>query len=406
MVRSSLGIAFSAATSARISVAQLFCLRVQIDVDPAHSGARRDVDHLLRVLAGAAEAGGEHEGAAVVDVGVVLPREADAAVHLDAVLCGVLRRTGRQGGGNGRRELESGFIRGVLAVFIDGPGGVPHRGGGALGVGDHLGALVLDGLELTDRPAELLADLGVRRGGVRGPARDADAFRGQQRGDQRTRVRTAQVAQHEVVADLDGVGAHIGQRPQRIHAFDRLDFQRLGVENHPFLAAVDRHRQYQHRRLPGCGNGAHLASDDQAVSVPGGGQPGVEGVGRDHLAGGQVVEQLGVGVVSGDERTGYRRGDERAGNRAVAELGNDNRQLENAEPLSANGFRQMHTLQALFGGGVPVRRRVRNRGFQRLVQHVRRRDSRHQGPDGIGQVVVLSRDRDGHSCTSMWRGCP
>ena len=111
MLRSSRGIAFSAATSARISLAQLLGLGVEIDVDPAHSGGRRDVDHLLRVVGGAAEAGGEHERAAVVDVGVVLPGEADAAVHLDAVLGAVLRGGGRQRGGDGRGELESGFFR-------------------------------------------------------------------------------------------------------------------------------------------------------------------------------------------------------------------------------------------------------------------------------------------------------
>ena len=94
------------------------------------------------------------------------------------------------------------------------------------------------------------------------------------------------------------------------------------------------------------------------------------------------------------------------GHRAVAELGDDDRQLEDAEPLSANGFRQMHTLQALLGRGLPVRRRVRNRGLQRLVQHLGRRDPRHQGPDGIGQVVVLSRDRDGHSLHLIVAGSP
>ena len=71
--------------------------------------------------------------------------------------------------------------------LVDGAGGVPDRGGGPLGLGDHLGALVLDGLELTDRPAELLADLGVRRRGVGGPARDADRLGRQQRRHQGAR---------------------------------------------------------------------------------------------------------------------------------------------------------------------------------------------------------------------------
>ena len=289
-----------------------------------------------------------------------------------------------------------------FAVLVDGAGGVPHRGGGPLGVGDHLGALVLDGLELADGPAELLADLGVRRGGVGGPARDADGLRGQQRGHQRARQSPAEVAQHTVVADLDGVGAHMGQRPQRVDALDGFDLQLVGVEHHPLFAAVDGDRQHQHRRLRRGGNRTHLAANHQAVTVPGGGQPGVDGVGGDDIAGGQVVQQLGVGVVGGDQRAGDRRRDERAGHRAVAELGDDDSQLEDAEALSANGFRQVHALQTLLGRGLPVRRRVRDRGFEGFVQHLRRRHPRHQGPHRIGQVIVLRSDRDGHSCTSLW----
>ena len=193
-------------------VTQLLGLGVEVDVDVPHSGSGRDVDHLLRVVAAATETRGQQERAAVVDVGVMFPGEADAAVHLDAVLGGVQHGGGSQCGGNGRGELESRVIRWVLAVFVDGASGVPHRGGCPFGVGDHQGALVLDGLELTDRPAELLADLGIRRRGVRRPSRDADALRGQQRRYQGPRVATTQVVQHAVVADLDGVGADIGQR--------------------------------------------------------------------------------------------------------------------------------------------------------------------------------------------------
>ena len=126
------------------------------------------------------------------------------------------------------------------ARLVDGAGGVPHRGGGPLGVGDHLGALVLDGLELADRPAELLADLGVGRRGVGGPAGDADGLGGQQRRHQRPCAAAAQVAQHAVVADLDGIGAHVRDRSQRVDAPHGLDLELVGVEDHPLLAAVDR----------------------------------------------------------------------------------------------------------------------------------------------------------------------
>ena len=167
-------------------------------------------------------------------------------------------------------------------------------------------------------------------------------------------------------------------RPQRVHALDGFDLQLVGVEHDPLFAAVDCHRQHQHRRLPRRGNRPHLAPDDQAVTLPGGGQPGVDGVCGDHLAGGQVVQQLGLGVVRGDQRAGDGRRNERAGHRAVAELGDHDRELEDAESLSANGFGEVDAVQALLGGGLPVRRRVGNGRLQGLMQNVRRRHPRHQ----------------------------
>jgi hypothetical protein len=97
----------------------------------------------------------------------------------------------------------------------------------------------------------------------------------------------AEAAQHAVVADFDGVGTHMGQRPQRVHAFDGLDSSALGVEHHPLFTAVDGHRQHcQHGGLGRGGHRPHLRADDQAVAVPpGGGQPGVDRIGGDHLAG-------------------------------------------------------------------------------------------------------------------------
>ena len=348
-------------------LAQLLGVGVQVDVELAHARARGDVDDLLRVVGGAAEACRQHKGATVVDVGVVLPGEADAAVHLDAVLCAALRRDRGEGCRDGSRELESGVARTAFARLVDRAGGVPHGGGRALGVGDHLRALVLDGLELADRPAELLTDLGVGRRGVRRPPRHPDRLSGQQRRHQRAGQLAAQVAEHTVVADFDGVRADVRQWAQRIHTLDRLDLQPVGVEHHPLLAAVDGNRQHQHGGLCGRWDRPHFAPDDQAVALPGGRQPGVDGVGRDHRPGRQVAQQRRLGIMGGDQRAGDGRGNEWAGYRAVAELGEHDRQFEDAESLPANGFGQMDPLQALLGGGLPVRRRVRNGRLEGLV---------------------------------------
>ena len=59
---------------------------------------------------------------------------------------------------------------------------------------------------------------------------------------------------------------------------------------------------------------------------------------------------------------------------------------------------EVEALQALVGGRAPVGRRVADRGLEGLVQHLGRRDARHQGSDRIGQIVVLGHDRDGHRC--------
>src|SRR5207237_3709456 len=51
---------------------------------------------------------------------------------------------------------------------------VPHDGARLLDGDEHVGALVLDGLELADGSTELLAYEGIRRGGVEAPAGQAD----------------------------------------------------------------------------------------------------------------------------------------------------------------------------------------------------------------------------------------
>ena len=57
--------------------------------------------------------------------------------------------------------------------------------------------------------------------------------------------------------------------------------------------------------------------------------------------------------------------------------------------MTVDGFGQVNTLQSLLGGGLPVRRRIGDRGLERVVQDLRRRDPGYQGLDRIGEVVVL-----------------
>ena len=118
---------------------------------------------------------------------VVLPREPDAAEDLDAVLA--RSRTPRRA----RARVAADDASGRVAVVECGLRGVPRRGARELDAATHVGALVLDALELPDRSAELHTVLGVLGRGVHAPLRDADELgRDQRRGE---------------LADLHGVDA-------------------------------------------------------------------------------------------------------------------------------------------------------------------------------------------------------
>ena len=113
-----------------------------------------------------------------VQVRGVLPREADAAVDLDVLGGGVevgLRAVGLGQPGH----------RGQLVVHLR---GAPHAvvGGrlGRLDLEQHVGALVLDGLERADGPAELHAHLGVLDGHLEHPLGPADLLGRQGHGGQ------------------------------------------------------------------------------------------------------------------------------------------------------------------------------------------------------------------------------
>ena len=117
-----------------------------------------------RGVARAVHERGERDGPAQVEVAVVLPGEADAAVQLDGHLGRAHARGHGAGRRDGRRQLGRGRARrGAL--------GVPRGRGGQLGVEQQVGAVVLDGLERADRAAELLPLLDVGDGHVQARVR-------------------------------------------------------------------------------------------------------------------------------------------------------------------------------------------------------------------------------------------
>ena len=97
---------------------------------------------------------------------VVLPCVRDAAVQLNVVLrVEDLGADGVRGGHRGGKPR---------AVEVVGARRVPGGRGGLLGIDQHIGRVVLDGLEGADGAAELLAHLGVFDGHVQRRPADAD----------------------------------------------------------------------------------------------------------------------------------------------------------------------------------------------------------------------------------------
>ena len=104
---------------------------------------------------------------------------------------------------------------------VGGAGRVPDRRGGLLGRGQHPRAAVLDRLELADRPAELVADLGVIGGGVGGPVGDAGRLGPEQDRGQAGDRAPVQPGQQPVRGHGDPVGADPRHRPGEVQAVQR-----------------------------------------------------------------------------------------------------------------------------------------------------------------------------------------
>src|SRR3982074_1939224 len=97
---------------------------------------------------------------------IVLPGEADAPEDLDALLSVLLVRGERPYRRCGRRQSS-------LVAIVARAGSVPAERGGELGRDQHGGQVVLDGLEATDGPTELLAYLRIIDCHVQGRPRSA-----------------------------------------------------------------------------------------------------------------------------------------------------------------------------------------------------------------------------------------
>ena len=180
------------------------------------------------------------------EVQVVLPGEADPAVHLD-------RGVGNAPAGVGGVGLRHrGRQRQRLGLGVGGPGRAVDGGAGVLGLEQHLRAAVRDRLVGADRPAELLAVLGVLDRHLHRPLGDAGRLGGK---------RDAEPVEDGVVVGLGGRQRVLGGDPDAVEA-DRVEA----------AGDVDRGRR-------GDGDAVGAALDQVAAAVGGGDEEEVGGGG-------------------------------------------------------------------------------------------------------------------------------
>lgn len=323
-------------------------------------------------VGGAEELAGE-DGPAQLEVGVVLPGEADAAEDLDGVLGAGVRGLGCGGGGErGGEPAHAGFRDagpGGSAAgtrrpgLVGGAGGVPGEGAGLFEADEHVGAEVLDRLERPDGPSELLADSGVFDGGVQAPGGAPAGVGGEEDGGQVGDERGVQ-GQHPVCRDVDGVGAHLGGGPGRVDAAVRAhgDPPGPGVHEEPALAVGRGGGQQEQVGRPGGQDGRGGAVDPVAAIGRGRGEgAGREGEGGGALSLGELPERAAHRPGPGGHRVAQHGGGERgrevgAGQRGVSGLLQNDGEVEEAPAATAVRLGQMDAGESLRRERLPVGR--------------------------------------------------
>ncbi len=324
----------------------------------------------------------QHGGPPHVEVGVVLPGDGDAAVHLGVEVGAEV------GGGRGQRCGDGGRVGELVTAGGGGTGGVPHGAGGQLGGHDHVGAVVLDRLEHGDRPTELDALLGVLGGHLGALAGHADRLGGQ---DHPGQVR--QVAPGAGQDDRGGtVQADPGGAAGRVHVGGHLDGDALADPDHgDVLACGDQ----QHLGEP---SGEHVAGVARGNTVADG-HVAAERHGGDDRAVGQARQQR-VGLLTADRSqhgAGDHRRHERAGRHRSTELLDDHDELLERVPRTALGLGHVQTQPAQPGEFAPPRR-------QPLLGRLEQRPCPGAGAapgqevsGRLGQCAVVVGDGDGHA---------
>ncbi len=328
----------------------------------------------------------------------MLPREADPAENLDAVL-----GAGEEGLRRQRSRHRRGQ-RGLLPV-VGAARRVPGHGGGLTGGDEHVGAAVLDGLELPDGPAELLADLGVRRGGVDAPVGPPGALGrhhdgGEVRHEPTVEVRQAALGSHGRTVDDD-----LTDPPGRVEAGQRLDRHVAAVQRVPAVTVRTGRRDHDQPGLGGAEHGSGTARQAHGAVAGGLGDDG-GGTERDRTRGRAVAQPGEQGPpqrfspAGGDGRAGQHGGQEGTGRHGPPQLLEHHGQLRQAEPLTPVGLADVQAEPTLFDQRRPECRQLLAVRVEEGAGHRRRAVGLGPAPHRVVERGVLLAHPYGHKSSS------
>ena len=190
----------------------------------------------------------------------MLPGEADAAEDLDAALRVVESRLRRdRGSGLGRYQC---FV--TADVRVGGDRCIPDGSTRLLGRDQHVGACMLDRLEVADRIAELFAHLRVLDRRAQTPVGDAGRFRSEQQGTGRVDIDVVKVGT-TLERQLDVVDRDCRHAPREVEAVQRRDGNFVGCQQPPVSTPLDDSGREQPLGVLGAHDGVKCTAEDDAV---------------------------------------------------------------------------------------------------------------------------------------------
>ena len=268
---------------------------------------------------------------------------------------------------------------GVLGDVVEGVGRVPEEAARRLDRRGHVRELVLHGLELGDRPAELPALLGVVDGELRHAPGRAEGVGGKER---EARVAHARAGAGTALERLGRrtVEVQLRDGTRAVDAGDRLHAQPVrSLLHHGEATAGHAHDEdVGHVRVGHVALRAAQASA-RVLEGPVGGLPRVVGLadrdGADRLAGRQCREPalaLRFAAAQGDRDAGQRVTEEGTRQAAVAQRLRRQRQLEHLQARAAVGLGHDEPGEAHLRQALPERRVVPGAGVEDLPQARRR----------------------------------